>query len=173
MSFILKSFYRIRGKPVPYYAEYPLWLLFWKPCRKFINVVVIPCIPFNSLLIILYRFVGFKNYRNVFMGMRCYLDDIEPAKTIIDDDVTISYGCYFTSHGRKQGHTEIRILKNAYLGMRVSVVSGKTRVSLGRNCIIGACSLVIHSIPDNCIAVGSPARVIGVNCESPLEEGPQ
>ena len=162
-SIFLKTYYILRKKPVPYYAHYPLWLLLWKPIRKIINVVVIPCIPYNCLRIVLYRLIGFKIGRNVFIGMRCYLDDIEPAKTTIGDNVTISYGCYFTSHGKNQGHTDIRISDNVYLGMRVSVVSGKTGVSIGRNCVIGACALVLQSIPDNCVAVGVPAHVIKQN----------
>lgn len=33
-------------------------------------------------------------------------------------------------------------------------------VSVGENCIIGANSVVTKSVPDNCVAVGAPARVI-------------
>lgn len=33
-------------------------------------------------------------------------------------------------------------------------------VHIGKNCIIGANSVVIKDIPDNCIAAGAPARVI-------------
>ena len=117
--------------------------------------------------IALYRLVGFKIGRNVFIGMRCYLDDVDPAMTIIDDNVTISYGCYFTCHGRRQGHTPIHILNDAYLGMQTSVVAGKMGVTIGRNCLIGACALVLHSIPDDCVAVGVPARVVKQNDPPP------
>ena len=34
-------------------------------------------------------------------------------------------------------------------------------VTIGDECIIGACSVVTRSIPPNSIAVGSPAKVIG------------
>ncbi|HAS8147400.1 TPA: acyltransferase, partial [Vibrio vulnificus] len=30
----------------------------------------------------------------------------------------------------------------------------------GRNCVIGAGSIVTKSIPDYCVVVGSPARII-------------
>ena len=33
-------------------------------------------------------------------------------------------------------------------------------VTIGRNSVIGAGSVVTHSIPENCVAVGSPCRVI-------------
>lgn len=159
-NIILKAYYSLRGKPMPYYARYPLWLIVWKPIRKFLNVVVIPNIPFTCLRIFLYRLIGFKIGRNVFIGMKCYLDDIDPRQMFIDDRVVISYGCYFSSHGLNQSHTEIRILEGAYLGMRVNVVSGRAGVTIGRNCIIGAGALVNQSIPDGCTAVGVPARVI-------------
>ena len=39
-----------------------------------------------------------------------------------------------------------------------SVVIGD--IKIGKNCIIGANSVVTNSIPDNSVAIGSPARVI-------------
>ena len=159
-SIFLKFYYTLRGKSIPYYARYPLWLILWKPIRKYLNVVVVPNIPFNCVRIFLYRIVGYHIGRNVFIGMKCYLDDIEPKKTHIADNVVISYGCYFTMHGKGQSHTDIRILDGAYLGMRVNVVAGHEGVSIGRGCIVGAGALVIKSIPDGCTAVGVPARVI-------------
>ena len=38
MSWI-KYIYKIWGKPLPYYANYPLLLIVWKPIRKYINAV--------------------------------------------------------------------------------------------------------------------------------------
>lgn len=44
----------------------------------------------------MYRYlVGYKIGKNVFIGMKCYLDDLEPKQTIIEENVTVSYGCYF------------------------------------------------------------------------------
>jgi len=59
------------------------------------------------LRIILYRLIGFKIGKDVFIGMKCYLDDVAIDKTIIEDEVVISYGCYFACHGLNQGHTHI------------------------------------------------------------------
>jgi acetyltransferase-like isoleucine patch superfamily enzyme len=160
MASILKTFYALRKRPAPYYAQYPLRLLLWKPLRKFINVVVIPNMPFNCLRVFSYRLIGYRIGRNVFIGMRCYLDDIEPKKTVIEDNVIISYGCFFAAHGRGQDHTDILVMEGAYLGMRVNVVSGKSGVSIGRHSIVGAAALVAESIPDDCTALGVPARVV-------------
>ena len=158
---LAEVFYKVRKRPVPYYAKYPLWLIILKPVRKFINVVLIPNIPFSNLRIYCYRIlVGYKIGRNVFIGMKCYLDDLEPGSTIIEDNVTISYGCYFALHGKNQEHTYIHVKKGAYIGMRATIIAGPDGLIIGENSIVGAASLVNKSIPDGKIAVGVPAKVI-------------
>jgi serine O-acetyltransferase len=42
-----------------------------------------------------------------------------------------------------------------------AVVVGKIRV--GRNCVIGANSVVLSDVPDNSVCVGAPAKVLSVN----------
>jgi acetyltransferase-like isoleucine patch superfamily enzyme len=50
----------------------------------------------------------------------------------------------------------VSIGDGSWLGENVSVLS----CSIGRNCVIGANAVVVNDIPDFCVAVGSPARVI-------------
>lgn len=38
-------------------------------------------------------------------------------------------------------------------------------ISIGKNCVIGANAVVLKSIPDNCVAVGVPARIIRKNID--------
>lgn len=52
---------------------------------------------------------------------------------------------------------KITIKKNAWIGARVNILPG---VTIGENAIIGTGSIVTKDIPDNCIAVGNPARVV-------------
>jgi acetyltransferase-like isoleucine patch superfamily enzyme len=144
----------------PYYAKYSLITIVWKPMRKFINVVIIPNIPFSNLRVLLYRLIGFKIGKNVFIGMKCYLDDMEPHKLIIEDDVTISYGVYFACHGKNQQHTSIIIKKGSYIGMRSNLISGKNGIIIGKNSIIGAGSLVNKNVSDNQIVAGVPIKTI-------------
>ena len=157
---LLEFYYKVRGKEAPYYARHSIFFLLWKMLRKFLNVVIIPNIPFNIVRIKLYRLVGYKIGKQVFIGMKCYLDDLNPAQTIIESQVTISYGCYFSLHGKRQDHQQIIIREKAYLGMRCNIVATKAPIIIGKNSIVGAGSLVNKSIPDNSIAAGVPAKVM-------------
>ena len=49
------------------------------------------------------------------------------------------------------------IENNVWLGDNVVVMPG---VTIGHGSIIGSLSVVTHDVPPECIAVGSPARVI-------------
>ncbi len=51
----------------------------------------------------------------------------------------------------------VKIGDNVWLGENVVILKG---VSIGKGCIIGANALVNKDIPDYCIAVGAPAKVI-------------
>jgi len=159
--YIIEEYYRrVLKKEPPYYAKYSLLTIIWKPIRKGLNTTIIPNIPFNFIRIILYKLLGFKIGQNVFIGMKCYLDDIDIKMITIEDDVTISYGCYFACHGKDQVHTPIHIKKGAYLGLRTTIISGKRGVTIGENAIIGAMALVNKDIPDNATAVGVPIKII-------------
>jgi len=52
---------------------------------------------------------------------------------------------------------EIHIKKNAWIGARVSILPG---VTIGENAIVGTGSIVTKDVPDNAVAVGSPAKVV-------------
>ncbi|MCR5532473.1 MAG: acyltransferase [Paludibacteraceae bacterium] len=51
---------------------------------------------------------------------------------------------------------KIRIGEGSWIGENVCIIGA----SIGKHCTIGANSVVTHDIPDYCVAVGAPARVI-------------
>lgn len=57
----------------------------------------------------------------------------------------------------RNGHNEIIIGDGSWIGTN-SVISGD--VHIGKHCVIGANSVVIKDIPDYCVAVGTPAKVV-------------
>lgn len=63
---------------------------------------------------------------------------------------------HLTTLGDKNGRRPV-IGNNVTLGVAVTIVGG---VKIGDNVVIGAGSIVTKDIPDNCIAVGNPAKVI-------------
>jgi len=161
MMRLLRFLYRkINKKEPPYYYYYSIWKIIVKPFRKYFNVVVIPNIPFANLRVFMYKCCGYKIGKNVFIGMKCYLDDMCYDKITIEDNVIISYGVYFSSHGKNQGHTSISIRKGAYIGMRANILSGKNGVVIGESAVVGAGALVNKDVPANSVAVGVPIRII-------------
>jgi carbonic anhydrase/acetyltransferase-like protein (isoleucine patch superfamily) len=58
---------------------------------------------------------------------------------------------YLTSKG------PVEIGDGTWIGIGVSIMAN---VKIGRNCVIGAGSLVASDIPDFCIAVGAPAKIV-------------
>ncbi len=93
---------------------------------------VIPHMVLNGWRVFFYRLCGYNIGKNVFIGMRCYLDDLEPHLFTVEDDCIISYGA----------------------------ISEKNGVTIGENAVIGACTLVNKDIPDNATAVGVPCRIV-------------
>ena len=59
--------------------------------------------------------------------------------------------------GVVQKNQNVSIGDESYIGIN-SVIVGN--VSIGKHCVIGANSVVTKNVPDYCVAVGSPAKVI-------------
>lgn len=51
---------------------------------------------------------------------------------------------------------EVRIGKGTWIGENACIIG----VTIGKNCVIGANSVVINNVPDYCVVVGSPARIV-------------
>ncbi len=91
-------------------------------------------------------------------------------KVCIEKDVLIGRNVHISDHAHEfrskdtailhqgvSGIKPVRIGAGSWLGQGVVVCPG---VTIGRNSVIGANSVVNSDIPDGCVAVGAPARVI-------------
>ena len=63
-----------------------------------------------------------------------------------------------TTLGKHNGERPI-IGDNVTLGANVSINGG---ITIGNNVTVGAGSVVVKSVPDNCVVGGVPARIIRV-----------
>jgi acetyltransferase-like isoleucine patch superfamily enzyme len=91
-------------------------------------------------------------------------------KIVIDEHVIIGRNVFISDHSHEYTDIEkpimdqgicniagVHICKNTWLGQNSVIMPG---VTIGRNCVIGANSLVNMDIPDYSIAVGVPARLV-------------
>lgn len=53
---------------------------------------------------------------------------------------------------------DVELKENVWVGTRSIICKG---VTIGKNSIVGAGSVVTHDIPENVIAAGNPAKVVG------------
>ena len=86
-----------------------------------------------------------------------------PTGVTIEDNVFIGPNVTFTNDKYPQSRGEWTLLrtkvrKYASIGAGSTVIPG---ITIGRNALIGAGSTVTTNIPDNAVAMGSPARVVG------------
>lgn len=103
------------------------------------------------------------------IGQRCRIS-IANSLTI-GKEVLISPNVYITDCDHKYEDINVPVIKQgivmngnmvsigdgSYIGIN-SVIVGD--VHIGKHCIVGANSVVTNNIPDYCVAVGSPARII-------------
>ncbi len=116
------------------------------------------------IYILYLRNLGIQIGNNTMISLRTKID-VRRGKVIIGDNCTITYGCIILSHDhaagilnrgeKSEGKTVIN--DNVFIGVNSIILP---MVSIGKNSIIGAGSIVTHDIPPNVVAVGNPARVI-------------
>ena len=99
---------------------------------------------------------GFNLGVNTDIGSFSYIN----AKNgvVIEDEVQIGSHCSIYSISSIDNSSGKFILKNnCWIGSHTTILPG---VTIGKNSIIGAHSLVNKNIPDNVVAFGVPAKVI-------------
>lgn len=86
-----------------------------------------------------------------------------PTGVVIEDNVFIAPNVTFTNDKYPRARGDWKLLrtivkKNASIGAGSVINPG---ITIGENALIGAGSTVTKDIPNNAIAVGNPARVVG------------
>jgi galactoside O-acetyltransferase len=111
-----------------------------------------------------------SDYRNLRVGRhahigQCVFLDLG-SDLVLEDEATISMRCTLLTHqdvgdrplAARYPRLEapVRIGRGAYLGAGVIVLPG---VTIGAESVIGAGSVVTHSLPAGVVAAGSPAEI--------------
>ncbi|MDX9795921.1 MAG: serine O-acetyltransferase [Arcobacteraceae bacterium] len=95
------------------------------------------------------------------IGRRVFIDHgigvVIGATTIIEDDVLIYQGVTLGGVSLNKGKRHPTIKSNSVIGSGAKVLGN---ITVGKNCKIGANSVVICDVPKNCTAVGVPAKII-------------
>lgn len=112
---------------------------------------------------------GLKLGKEVKVFERVYFGS-EPFLIEIGDKTQIAGGTRFVNHGgttktlrRLEGFEDVRIFGRIKIGKNCTIGSNcviQQGVDMGDNCILGAGSVLTHSIPDNVVFSGNPARFI-------------
>lgn len=82
------------------------------------------------------------------------------SRCAISNDVSIMDSDFHHVLGTKTVETGVIIGNHCWIGADVSILKN---VRIGNDCIIGARTVVTKDIPDNCLAVGNPMRIVRNN----------
>jgi len=90
------------------------------------------------------------------------MEKVSIGKDCLIGDFTSIMDCNFhDTDPRKRMHSgevkPVLIDDNVWIGSRVLILQG---VTIGKNSVIGAGSIVTHNIPENTLAAGIPAKII-------------
>jgi acetyltransferase-like isoleucine patch superfamily enzyme len=115
------------------------------------------------------RFIGVKMGQNVHIyGNPLLMFSTEPWCIKLGDNVHITRDVLFVTHDGgtllfRDRYPSLEITapiiidSNVFIGVRSIIMPG---ITIGKNCIIAAGSIVTKNIPENSVAAGVPARVI-------------
>lgn len=119
--------------------------------------------------------IKFQRIRGVKIGENCHIspyvliDLLHPELIKIEDNVTISSNSmifahvnpttneFLKKHGYPRTIKQVTIKNGAVISVGCIIIAG---VTIGENSIVGAGSVVTQDVPDYCVVVGNPARVV-------------
>jgi len=136
--------------------------------QKLLHQAARVCIP-TGLRLALYRAMGVRIGRGVFVGLDSWLDDQFPELITLEDDVVVSFRVTVVVHddarrmdailpGQGDGTVApVTLKRGCYLGAGCIVLPG---VTVGERAVVGAGAVVTRDVPPGKVVVGSPARVV-------------
>lgn len=112
-------------------------------------------------------FIG--DHTVIYAPAKSVVDETRPWMIEIGNNVSITEGVTILTHGCDWSVFKgmygdvlgsagrVKIGDNVFIGMHATILKG---VTVGDNVVIGANSLINKDVPDNCVVVGNPQRVV-------------
>src|SRR3984893_12202697 len=104
---------------------------------------------------------GIEIHPGAKIGRRLFIDHgvgvVIGATAIVGDDVTLYQGVTLGGTGKEHGKRHPTIEDNVVVGGGAKILGN---ITVGRNCRIGAGSVVLRNVPENSTVVGVPGHII-------------
>jgi len=111
-------------------------------------------------------FTGIEIHPGARIGRRLFIDHglgvVIGETAIVGDDVTLYQGVTLGGTGKEHGKRHPTIEDNVVIGGGAKVLGN---ITVGRNCRIGAGSVVLRNVPEHSTVVGVPGHIIFRNGE--------
>ena len=108
-------------------------------------------------------YIDGQGYRLISIGKDVV---ISREAMLLTHDFSIETALHTIGDGPEDRHLHINkpiiIGDNSFIGARASLLPGTT---IGKNCIIGACSVVKGNVPDGTVIIGNPSKQISTTIE--------
>ena len=155
-------------RAVPYYEETQKRTLkqrLVKVRNTILSLLAYRC-PNNKLRVQFHRWRGVHIGKNVYIGMFCYFDNLQPTYIYIEDGASINAGTMILTHFNPMKHFEnvfeasvkpVLIRNGAIVAVRSTIMPG---VEIGERAVVSACSLVEKDVPPFTLVKGVPAKQI-------------
>jgi acetyltransferase-like isoleucine patch superfamily enzyme len=125
--------------------------------------------PQSNLVVKIQRSRGVKIGKNCHISPYVLIDLVYPSLVNIHDNVTIGSNVMIFAHSNPTANLFLKKGKYPRKTAQVTIKSGAVLnpgcvitagVTVGENSMISIGSVVTQDIPDHCVAVGNPARVV-------------
>jgi serine O-acetyltransferase len=104
---------------------------------------------------------GIEIHPGAKIGRRLFIDHgmgvVVGETATVGDDVTLYQGVTLGGTGKEQGKRHPTIADNVVVGGGAKILG---HITVGKNCRIGAGSVVLRSVPDDSTVVGVPGHII-------------